>query len=172
MLAPLQRLMLTVGGSVLLLALGVWWWKAHEAATYQRGYQAAVAERLAADAAHLKQDAARALADERTAAATRDAEQAKRLERDKKYESTIAGLRADVAAGRRRLHFGANAGLPADAAATNAGAGAGPGAEGGANVVPETGLAILDIGAGITRLVRRHNALIDEYETLRKACNN
>lgn len=171
-MSALQWLIVKISVGVLAVALGVMAWQSHEAAVYKRGYDAAVTERAAFDAAKLAKDAAAALTVERQAQEAQRIAQIARQEKERNYEIAIAGLRADVANGRRRLQLVThNPGLPASTAPKDAPIAPGPGEEGGAAIVPEVGSAILDIGTGITRLVRRHNALIDEYDRLRTACN-
>lgn len=150
------------------IVIGSWQWR--EAVVDQQGYDRAVTERKQKDDAELAAATSKAREAEQALRAKIDADSAARLKETKKYEDTIADLRADVRRGAVRLRA-PGACVPANPAPADPAAAGRPGAEAGFVLLPETAQSVLDAGADLRQGVLDYNALVDVYNTARATCN-
>jgi hypothetical protein len=148
---------------------GGWAWR--EAVVEQRGYDRAVAERQAQDDKRLAEALTETRAKEIALQERITQEAATRNEEKTRYEQTIADLRTAARRGDSGLRAPGKC-LPADPAPAHPGAAAGPGAEEGHVLLPETAESVLGAAADIRQGVLDRNALIDLYNQMRAVCND
>jgi hypothetical protein len=164
-------LYIKIAAAAALLGLFWWGWTSHEAKVYQRGYDAAVFERKAADDQHL----AEAVADaEKETITLRDqvaTEALKRSEENHEHEKAVADLTGRIITGDIRLRAQAGICVRSDAKSGDPAAAVGSGQEEGAYVMPRVAVDVLRIAGDSAKDVRDRNALIDLYETMRASCN-
>lgn len=145
-------------------------WQRLEESIYQRGFDAAVAERKQQDDEHLAKATKQAQATERALRERMDSDSLARQTEKVAYEKTIDDLRADARRGAVRMRAPA-ACVRADAKGADPAATSGPGPAEEAYLLPEATDVVLDVASGGAKDVRDYNALVALYNQMRATCN-
>lgn len=190
MIPILIRFWKPLAGAALLLIL-MFAWNRYEASVEKRGYdkgkvigikegtysgyllghKAAVDKRKAQDAAAFEADRKEQDLKDAQLRAKQHQEAMQRQNERKRYEDTIAGLRADAGRGNSGMYApGDGSCVPAGGEAQDRSAAGGPGGQAGHALLPETAQSVLDAASDLRQGVLDRNALIDAYNDLRQRC--
>lgn len=173
-ISPLVLIFVKIGLALALLTGAVHWWHSHEDAVYQRGYDAAVAARKAADESRKIADA-KDSAKKQAALETKFEDHGDTMAKQGNAHEKSLSVELDRArAGASGLRCPAsNPGVSVrkDAAPKDSGVAAAPEPTEGANLLPGTAERILRIAGDTASLVHDFNDLQYRYNEARKTCN-
>lgn len=169
---PLALLGLKVLAIAALIGAGIMSWNHHWSQVDQGGYDRAVAERKASDAAKLLTATKDAATGTQALTDGRDADATVRIQRKQDYEKGFADARARAAAGNSGMRYPAGTVcVPQNAAPESAGSAARPPTPEEPRLLPTTATSILDAAGNSARDVSDYNAVVAEFYRCRAAAN-